>query len=200
MPVEWKVIVGLGNPGARYARSRHNVGFQCVDALAGAHGLTFSMEPRLHAQIAQGTIAGAPVLLVKPMTYMNLSGKAVQAVLHYYRRTPADLLVVYDDLDLPLGRVRMRPAGGSGGHKGMHSIIQALGTEGFARLRIGIGRPSAGDPADYVLQDFTTDEAIEVARAIDRALEAIRLWLKGNLDAAMNHVNRPVEGQRIERS
>lgn len=200
MPTEWKVIAGLGNPGTRYARNRHNVGFQCVDALAGAHGLAFSMEPRLHAQIAQGSIAGAPVLLVKPMTYMNLSGKAVQAVLHYYRRTPADLLVVYDDLDLPVGRVRMRPAGGSGGHKGMQSIIQALGTEEFARLRIGIGRPTAGDPADYVLQDFTLDEAIEIARAADRALEAIRLWLQGNLDAAMNLVNRPMEGQRIKGS
>lgn len=200
MPMEWKVIAGLGNPGARYARSRHNVGFQCVDALAGAHGLAFSMEPRLHAQIAQGSIAGVPVLLVKPMTYMNLSGKAVQAVLHYYRRTPADLLVVYDDLDLPVGRVRMRPAGGSGGHKGMQSIIQALGTEEFARLRIGIGRPTAGDPADYVLQDFTLDEAVEIARVVDRAVEAIRLWLQGNLDAAMNLVNRPVEGQRIKGS
>lgn len=190
---EWKIIVGLGNPGRQYARTRHNVGFHCVDALAQEYGLSFNTQSRVRAQVATGRIAGTKAALVKPMTYMNLSGEAVRAALAYYRAEPSDLLVIYDDLDLPLGRVRMRPAGGSGGHKGMASIIQAIGTDRFARIRIGIGRPSHGDAADYVLDDFSEDERIDIAQAIDRALLGIRLWLEEGTDAAMNAVNLSLE-------
>jgi len=189
-----KLIVGLGNPGPAYARNRHNVGFQLVESLAQEYGLRFARR-QLRAQVAGGTIAGRQVLLAKPLTFMNLSGNAVRALMHFYQLTPADLLVAYDDLDLPLGRIRLRPEGGSGGHKGMRSIIEQLGVEQFARLRIGIGRPAHGDAVDYVLQDFTADEAAEIRRAIALASQATVVWLQEGIEAAMNRFNRAVEAE-----
>lgn len=155
----FKVIVGLGNPGPRYADNRHNVGFQIVEAFAETHGFTFSKTEH-KAETAHGRMDGLRVILAKPQTWMNDSGRAVAPLARFYKVDPGDILVVYDDLDIPLDTVRFRDAGSSGGHRGVQSIIDNLGTDAFARLRIGIGRPPGRmDPADYVLQDFSDEEA-----------------------------------------
>ncbi len=186
-----KMIVGLGNPGPRYARNRHNVGFQIVDELAAKHGLSFEKR-QFKALIASGVIDGQRVLLVKPQTYMNLSGEAVQPLTHYYKIDLPDLMVVFDDMDLPLGVIRLRPFGGAGGHNGMKSIIQRLGSNRFPRLRVGIDRPSGRmDPAAYVLQDFSPEEEEIMVQVRDRAVRALETWLTEGIDAAMNTFNRP---------
>jgi len=188
-----RLIVGLGNPGREYAAHRHNIGFRVVDALARAHGLSFSRQ-KSHARIAEGTILGCPVLLAKPLTYMNLSGKAVAPLLRGCYAAPEQLLVVYDDLDLPLGRLRLRPEGGSGGHKGMRSIIGALGTQSFPRLRVGIDRPPGQmDPADYVLHRFEAQDAPLVQQAVEQAVVAIECWLEAGIAAAMEQFNRTAD-------
>lgn len=183
-----RLIVGLGNPGRKYAGHRHNVGFQCLDHLAEAWGLSFSRRKH-KALLAQGQIAGLKAILAKPQTFMNLSGQAVERMAHFYKVPPENILVIYDDLDLPVGRIRLRPEGGSGGHKGMKSIIEHLGSNGFPRLRVGIGRPTHGDPVDYVLGDFTLDEQIAIDDAYERVVSAVELWLAEGIAAAMNRYN-----------
>jgi len=184
------LVVGLGNPGRKYAGNRHNVGFQCVERLASAHGLLFDKAHR-RAKAALGAICEQPVVLVRPQTYMNESGQAVAPLVRFYQVPLDRLLVVVDDLDLPLGVLRMRPEGGTGGHKGMASLIQSLGgQQGFARLRVGIGRPPGSmDPAAFVLQDFSSDERLVMDEALERAVEAIERWLTQGIDAAMNCCN-----------
>jgi len=192
--MEPRLIVGLGNPGKVYAGHRHNMGFRVVEALARAHGLPFSRQKN-HARIAEGQIYGCPVLLAKPLTYMNASGKAVGALRRGCNAAPAQILVVYDDLDLPLGRLRLRSEGGSGGHKGMRSIIDALGTQSFPRLRVGIDRPPGHmDPADYVLHPFRAGDTPLVQRAVEQAVAAIECWLEAGIAAAMEQFNRAAEG------
>ncbi len=192
-PQPLSLIVGLGNPGPEYAAHRHNIGFRVVDALAHAHGLTFARRKKMKAWVAQGDIGSQAVLLAKPRTFMNLSGQAVSRLCRAQAVSLTRLLVVYDDLDLPLGRLRLRPGGGSGGHKGMRSIIQALGTQEFARLRVGIGRPPPGvDPADYVLSPFAPEEMDRAAAAIERAVAALVCWLTEGIETAMDRFNRPV--------
>ncbi len=184
------MIVGLGNPGARYQRNRHNIGYQIVDELARAHQLSFSKR-KFKASLAEGRIAGQRVLLVKPETYMNLSGEAVQPLVAYFKLELSHLLVVYDDMDLPLGKIRLRPAGGAGGHNGMKSLIQRLGSNTFARLRVGIDRPPGRmDPAAYVLQNFSAAEEEVMVQVRDQACRAIETWLSKGLDAAMNEFNQ----------
>jgi len=183
-----KLVVGLGNPGRKYASNRHNVGFQCLDHLAEAWGLSFSRRKH-KALLAQGEMAGLKIILAKPQTFVNLSGEAVSRLARFYRVPPENILVIYDDLDLPVGRIRLRPEGGSGGHKGMKSIIGHLGTQGFPRLRVGIGRPTRGDPVDYVLSDFTPDERIAIEDAYETVVSAVELWLADGIDAAMNRYN-----------
>jgi PTH1 family peptidyl-tRNA hydrolase len=188
------LIVGLGNPGREYADNRHNVGFRCVDHLASAHGLSFNRRQR-QASIAMGLIEKRAVILAKPRTYMNKSGRPVSSLARYYRVPLDRVLVVYDDLDLPLGTTRLRPSGGSGGHRGMKSIISQLGSRAFPRLRIGIGRPPGRmDPADYVLQDFSEEETILLERTLDQATAAVETWLIEGVDEAMSHYNRSVQG------
>ncbi len=202
-PVE-KLIVGLGNPGRKYARNRHNVGFRCLDRLAQAHGLSFGSgvlslrrpEPvkgskgrRAKASLALGKIADVGVVLAKPLTYMNLSGQAVGQLASFYKLSLEDILVIYDDLDLPLGTIRLRPEGGSGGHKGMRSIIEALGSQAFPRLRVGIGRPPGNDAISYVLSDFTADEQIMLESVYKRVVAAVELFLREGVEAAMNAYN-----------
>lgn len=183
------LIVGLGNPGPRYAAHRHNAGFHCVDLLAQVHKLSFDRLQH-RARVAKGSIAGQRVVLAKPLTYMNLSGRAVGPLARWYKVPLERLMVIVDDLDLPLGSIRLRPGGGSGGHQGMRSIIEALGSGDFPRLRIGIGRPPAGlDPADYVLSDFTPDEFPVFRQAVELAVQAIECWLTEGLVAAMNRFN-----------
>ncbi len=186
-PVE-KLIVGLGNPGRKYAHSRHNVGFQCLDRLAQAHGLSFAQR-RAKASLALGKIVGVGVVLARPLTYMNLSGLAVRQLVNFYKLSLEDILVIYDDLDLPLGTIRLRPEGGSGGHKGMRSMIEALGSRAFPRLRVGIGRPPGNDAVSYVLSDFTADEQITLESVYEKVVAAVDLFLKQGIEAAMNKYN-----------
>lgn len=189
MERETYLLVGLGNPGPRYARNRHNVGFRCLRRLATAHGLKFSRRQK-SAHVAAGAIADHPVVLALPQTFMNESGRSVAALTRFYKVTPDRLLVVYDDLDLPPGVLRLRPGGGSGGHKGMLSIVAALGRDNFPRMRLGIGRPPGRmDPADYVLQDFSPEEEPLIDDAIERAVAAIETWLAEGLAEAMNRYN-----------
>ncbi len=187
------LIVGLGNPGPQYATNRHNVGFRCLERLAAAHGLAFDRRQK-QAQVARGTIHGQTVILAQPQMFMNESGRAVALLARFYKVQSDCLLVVYDDLDLPRGAVRLRPEGGSGGHKGMRSIIEHLGSRDFSRLRIGIGRPPGRmDPAAYVLQDFSTEEEPQVEETLERAVVAIEIWLREGIEAAMNRYNRGSE-------
>jgi PTH1 family peptidyl-tRNA hydrolase len=189
MDVERYLIVGLGNPGPKYAANRHNVGFQCLDRLAAAHGLSFDKRQK-KARVALGAIRGRRVVLAQPQTFMNDSGRSVAPLAQFYQIPPERLLVVYDDLDLPLETLRMRPEGGSGGHKGMRSIIEQLGDQNFARLRLGVGRPPGQmDPAAYVLQDFVADEEPLVGETLDRAVAAIETWLTEGVEMAMSRHN-----------
>jgi len=194
-----KMIVGLGNPGPEYARNRHNVGFQVVDQLAERHGLAFDKFQK-RARLAIGAIAlpdeaAQRVLLAKPMTYMNVSGEAVAALAAFYKIAPADILVVCDDLDLPVGRIRLRAGGGSGGQKGVQSIISHLGSQEFPRLRVGIGRPPGQmDAAAYVLQNFSADQEAEMAFVRPKVADAIEAWLAHGVEMAMNRFNAGTQG------
>jgi PTH1 family peptidyl-tRNA hydrolase len=188
------LIVGLGNPGPEYHNTRHNVGFRCADALAEAHGLAFDPRKKSKSRIADGVVSGKRVLVVKPQTYMNLSGSSVQGLAAFYKITPDRMIVIFDDLDLPLGTLRIRPTGGSGGHKGLTDIIRRLGTQDFARIRFGIGRPPGRmDPAAYVLQGFSSDELPVVEQTVARALKAVETWLTDGIDTAMNRFNGTAE-------
>lgn len=187
-----KLIVGLGNPGPRYAHNRHNVGHQCIERLVERHGLA-PARIMFKAYVTSGHITGVKTVLARPLTFMNLSGQAVRPLLRWYRVEFADLLVIYDDLDLPLGKIRLRQQGGSGGHKGMRSIIEQLGTEAFPRLRVGIGRPVHGEPPDHVLSDFTADESIVIDVALDQAVAAVETFIASGIRAAMNSYNIPPE-------
>ena len=184
-----RIIVGLGNPGAEHARTRHNAGFQCVERLARSHGLQFGAT-RFESKLAVGRVCGVEVVLAKPLTYMNLCGQAVAALARHHRLDLSQLLVVYDDLDLPLGTIRLRAAGGSGGHKGMRSIIRSLAASDFPRLRVGIGRSPVQDPSDYVLSVFTEDERITMDVAYTRAAQAMECYLIRGIETAMNEFNQ----------
>lgn len=187
------LIVGLGNPGPRYAANRHNVGFRCLDRLAGAHDLAIDKRQK-RARVALGTIHGRRVILAQPQTFMNESGRAVAPLARFYQVEMERLLVVYDDLDLPLGTVRLRPEGGTGGHKGMRSIAEHLGSQSFSRLRLGIGRPPGRmDPAAYVLQDFSVEDQPLVEDMLERAVTAVETWLREGVEAAMSRHNRGLE-------
>lgn len=171
------LLAGLGNPGPRYARNRHNIGFQALDALAQAHGLDFSRTEH-RAQTAHGTIDGHRVILAKPQTWMNESGKAIAPLSRFYKIEPEHILVIYDDLDIPLGTIRYRPEGSSGGHRGVQSIMQLLGIQTLPRLRLGIGRPPGQmDPAAYVLQDFSETDMSDVWDVLRMARGLIEDWL-----------------------
>ncbi len=174
-----KLIVGLGNPGEQYQKTRHNVGFMTVDALAGKLNLSFRFEKKFQGELAMGTIQDEKVFLLKPHTFMNLSGESVKAVLEYYHIPVEDLLVISDDLDSPLGRIRFRAEGSSGGHNGHKNIILHLHTEAYKRLKIGIGRSTAFSMVDWVLQNFTSEETLTISQSISTATEALFEWLSG---------------------
>ncbi len=190
-----KLIVGLGNPGFLYARNRHNVGFMCVSYLAKHYKIDFDRKQG-HARTGMGNIGRNKVVIARPQTYMNASGEAVKALFQRFDVTPADLIVIHDDLDLPTGKIRLRLGGSSGGHKGIDSIITYLGTQDFNRIRVGIGRPEADTPAanedgviGYVLSDFTDDEKKIIDEAVPRVTEAIVLLLARGITIAMNKYN-----------
>lgn len=178
----------MGNPGPRYASTRHNIGRQIVDLLARRHGLVWERGNK-HAALAAGEIAGRRVVLAKLKSYMNESGRPAAGLVQRYRLDPSRLLVVYDDLDLPLGRLRLRPEGSSGGHRGMDSLIRHLGSQAFPRLRVGIGRPESSDPMSYVLSPFGKDQEAVMAEARQAAAGALELVLALGIEQAMNEVN-----------
>lgn len=190
MDTKVKLIVGLGNPGIRYEQTKHNVGFRVIDTLQTR--LSTGKLPRnliCKSLVMQATWHDLPIILAKPMTYMNNSGVAVAALIRQFEIPLSELCIIYDDIHLDLGVLRMRQKGSDGGQKGMKSIIHHLGTTAFPRLRIGIGEPTR-DLTDYVLTDFTEDEEIEIAHTIDRAVGALETFVKDDILTAMNQFNR----------
>lgn len=187
-PSDWALIVGLGNPGVGYAAHRHNIGFRCVDALAAAHDIPVTKK-RFKAVYGEGRIGSKRVILLKPQTFMNDSGASVSPASHYYKVPPEQIVVIYDDLDLPFGRIRLRPGGSSGGHNGIRSIIGELGHENFPRIRVGIGRPDHGDPIDYVLNEFDRDQAAYVPDICTRVQAIVVTLLDQGIKEAMNLYN-----------
>lgn len=185
------LLVGLGNPGREHRANRHNIGFMALDRLAEAHGISLSRVQN-RAIVGSGRIADRSVILAKPQTYMNASGEAVSALAKFYKIPPANVLVMYDELDIPFGTLRLREKGGAGGHNGMKSIIQHLGPE-FPRLRLGIGRPPGRmPPAAYVLQDFGKADLPIVAEMLDEALRAVETYLRDGIALAMTRHNGAV--------
>ncbi|QGG48704.1 aminoacyl-tRNA hydrolase [Heliorestis convoluta] len=184
-----KAIIGLGNPGREYERTRHNVGFMVLDRLAQNWEIN-NYSSKFQGAFAEKFVGTEKVILLKPQTYMNLSGQAVASLASFYKLEPQDLLVVYDDLDLAVGRIRIRARGSSGGHNGIKSIIGHLGSEFFPRLKMGIGRPPVGrSAASYVLEPFAKDEEEGLDAMTEQACEAIELWLLKGTTEAMNRFN-----------
>ncbi len=192
-----KLIVGLGNPGRKYEKSRHNVGFMCLNHFARTHSIRFDKKQG-KARIGSGEVAGSKVVVAKPQTYMNLSGQAVSLLVRRFNTSLDNLLVIHDDLDLPLGKIRIRQGGGSAGHKGVKSITTEVGSQNFPRLRVGIGRPTVvegsteiteADIVAYVLSDFTPEEKQTITQVIPSVSEAILCLLTEGLTAAMNRYN-----------
>ena len=192
-----KIIVGLGNPGRAYAHNRHNIGFRCIEYLARLHSITVKRH-QCWSQVGSGEIAGVEVLLAKPKTFVNLSGEAVGRLMHKHGIPVNDLTIIYDDLDLPLGKLRLRRGGSAGGHKGINSIISALGSKDFCRIKVGIGRPAKKDGTpvtgedaivNYVLSDFTPQEDKVIKAAIATVAEAVESVFTEGIVAAMNKFN-----------
>lgn len=185
-----KVLVGLGNPGKKYEGTRHNLGFDLLAEVARRHSAS-RPKVKFEAEISEATLGNERLLLLAPQTFMNLSGKSVRLAADFYQLTPQDFLVVCDDINLPLGRLRLRKSGSAGGQKGLANIIQHLGTESVPRLRIGVDLPPDGrDSADWVLDRFSKAELRTVDEALGRAAQAVETWLSQGLDVAMNRYNR----------
>ena len=186
-----KLIVGLGNPGDKYFETKHNVGFMLVDQMAKSLNLTFSHDKIFQADIASTFLNGEKVYFVKPTTFMNESGKAVHALLTYYGLDIEDLLVIYDDLDMEVGKIRLRAKGSAGGHNGIKSIISHLGTNVFPRIKVGVGeKPSGYDLADYVLGHFSKDDRAKMQEGYTRAMHAAEMLVAGDVEQAMNEYNK----------
>lgn len=187
------MVVGLGNPGKEYEQTRHNIGFMVVDAMATAYNFSFSSK-KAKAIYADGVLADARIMLVKPQSYMNNSGDPVRELVNFFNIELDKLIVISDDLDIPLGTLRLRPKGGAGGQRGVRHIIQQLGTQAFPRLRLGIGRPPGRmEPSKYVLRRFSGDEAILAQETIERSVWALEDWVRHDLDYAMNRHNGTAE-------
>lgn len=182
-----KIIVGLGNPGREYKDTRHNAGFMAVEELARRFPVE-RQDSKFDAIIGHIRIGTEKVLLVKPLTYMNLSGRAVQGIMRFYKLDLDELMVVYDDMDLPTGKLRIRPKGGTGGHKGMASISTHMGSQDFPRMRVGIGRPQY-DTVDWVLGRFKGEEKEEIQAAVKKAADALETWVRDDINRAMNTYN-----------
>jgi len=183
------VIIGLGNPGTRYEKTRHNVGFDAIDLLSKKHNIGMT-KIKHKAVIGDGTIEGCRVLLVKPQTFMNLSGESVREIIEWYKIPTRNIIILYDDIDLPVGKLRIRPNGSSGTHNGMRSVIYQIQSEDFPRIRIGVDKPPQGwDLADFVLSKFLSDERKIVDDVIENATRAVEVILKSGVDNAMNRFN-----------
>src|SRR5258708_1811200 len=190
-----KLIVGLGNPGIEYENTRHNIGWKVIDAFAKKFRIEISRHEK-NAMTGTGRVAGGSVMVAKPLTYMNLSGDAVQLLVNAYLESTDDLMVVFDEIDLPLGKLRIRPSGSAGTHNGMRSIVTSLATERFARLRFGVRGVNYSEVPrlrDYVLEDFDASESAVVAQTLERSDDALLLFARGDLRRAMNEFNRDPE-------
>ena len=192
-----KIIVGLGNPGIAYSNSRHNIGFMCISRFAKDHQITFDKKQG-QARVGLGKVAGQPVVLARPQTFMNASGEAVGYLVNRYKAVMDDLIVIHDDMDLPLGKIRIRKGGRSAGHKGIGSIIGCLDDPDFIRVRVGIGRPEANGAKDkevigFVLDNFNDDEVKTIGETVSRVSEAILCLITEGLEPAMNKYNRSPE-------
>lgn len=184
-----KLIVGLGNPGRKYQATRHNIGFAVLGAVARRFG-DGAVKSKFHGEAVEACLNGHRALLLSPLTYMNRSGISVQEAKSFFKVLDGDLLVICDDLHLPFGKLRLRTQGSSGGQKGLEDIIRRIGSDGFARLRVGIGRPPGGwNWADYVLSKFAKEEEIEVEEAVRQAADAVALWVGEGVEACMNQYN-----------
>lgn len=195
-----RLIVGLGNPGPDYSETRHNAGFWFCERLARDLGAAFSRESRYHGLVAKARVDGRDLWLLQPQTFMNRSGQAVQALAHFYRIAPAEMLVAHDELDIPPGQLRLKFGGGLGGHNGLKDITSHLGTQDYWRLRIGIGHPGdRNDVVNYVLKPPRKEEAGEIDAALDRALLAWPLLAKSDFNAATQRINaRPAQPKNEE--
>ena len=184
------LVVGLGNPGPRYETTRHNVGFMVADILADRLGAGFKVHKKSGAEVTTGRLAGRSVVLAKPRVYMNESGRQVGPLANFYSVAPADIIVIHDELDIEFGRIRLKLGGGEGGHNGLRSVAQVLGTKDFQRVRIGIGRPPGRkDPATYVLENFSAAERPEVPIICEQAADATELLIRDGLEPAQNIVH-----------
>jgi peptidyl-tRNA hydrolase, PTH1 family len=183
-----KIIVGLGNPGSKYAGTRHNIGFEVVDYLAAAPGCSPPRE-KFEAFVAELKEGDETILLVKPLTFMNLSGRAVRAILDFYKLPVEQVLVICDDFNLPLGKLRIRMKGSHGGQKGLQNIQEQLGTDAYSRLRIGVGQPGPGEAVDFVLSKFKPGERPATEAAIALAAQAALVWVRQGVEASMNRFN-----------
>lgn len=184
------LVVGLGNPGPNYAKTRHNVGFMVADVLADRLGDSFKVHKKSGAEVATGRLAGRPVVLAKPRVYMNESGRQVGPLAKFYSVAPADVVIIHDELDIDFGRIRLKRGGGEGGHNGLRSVASALGAKDFQRVRIGIGRPPGRqDPAAFVLQPFNAGERAEVPTICEQAADATELLIAQGLEPAQNTVH-----------
>ena len=184
------IIIGLGNPGLRYENTKHNIGFKVIDKIANDYNININ-KFKYKALVGDGFIKNKRVLLVKPQTYMNLSGESVKEILNFYKLSYENIIVIYDDISLDIGAVRIRRKGSAGGHNGIKNIISKLDTDTFLRIKIGIGdKPSNWDLADYVLSDFTEDEKISLSYGIDKAVDAINIIFSDSVDKAMNKINK----------
>ncbi len=189
-----ELIVGLGNPGGKYDGTRHNIGFVVVDELARSWQIPMPETKKFHGQFGEGTISGRKVRLLKPTTYMNNSGQAIRAVLDWYKLTPGSVLVVYDDMDLPVGRLRLRQSGSAGGQNGMKSAIAHLGTQIFPRLRVGIGTKSE-DAITHVLGSFSPAEKALVQEVVQFSVSAVEMSLRDGVEKAMSLFNNRIAGE-----
>ena len=187
------IVLGLGNPGAAYTGSRHNIGYRCVDILSKQYGIRLDQRRR-HAVLGEGAMEGEPVVLARSRSYMNLSGIAARYLLDRYRLPPSNLLAIYDERDLSVGQIRIRPRGNSAGHNGANSIIDELESMDFPRLRIGIGQPVQQDAVDFVLGRFTSQESEIIEETLTRAAEAVTWIVRCGIEAAMNRFNQRVQG------
>ena len=184
------LVVGLGNPGPQYAKTRHNIGFMVADLLAGRMGAAFKVHKKSGAEIVTGRLGHKPIVLAKPRTYMNESGRQVGPLAKFYSVSPADVIVIHDELDIDFGQIRLKLGGGEGGHNGLRSVANALGTKAFQRVRIGIGRPPGRkDPAAFVLENFSAAQRPEVPTLCEMAADATELLIESGLEPAQNQVH-----------
>ena len=189
------VIVGLGNPGRKYENTKHNMGFMTIDAFAEKHGIKVN-RIRHKALMRKSFISGKKVMLVKPQTYMNLSGQSVREIVSYYGVEPEELMVIYDDVDIPMGSIRIRKKGSAGTHNGMKSIIYDLQFDNFPRLRIGIGKEHREEMVDFVMSGFAADEKKKIQAAVDNSVSALEAWIDKGIDIAMGEYNTKKEPKK----